>query len=506
MKIKDKNRKWWILAAMSSTISMIFIDITVLPVALPTIQKLLNFSDLALQWIINCYTLTLTILMLAGGRLSDIFGAKKIFCYGVSLFAIASALCGFSNTEWWFIASRVLQGIGGALLIPSTALIIYSSFPPQERGKAMGISVSVGSLFLSSGPFIGGFLTQYASWRYVFWINLPIAAIGTLLALFSVPKSATKRERFDYFGFFTISIGTSALVIGIMQAKHWGWTSPLTLTSVISGLILIFLLSLFDRKVKDPFIDYRLFKNRSFVGAVFSIFCTQFIVMVTIFWTIYFQTALQFTPVEAGTLALLANLPVMLAAPLGGYLLDRFGPRLPITIGYILILGALIWFSQVLHLKSTPMLLSAIIPFGCGIPMIFSPSFNAALHEVPSQKRGMASGLTSTVRQFGSTLGMAIFGALLLYLQDDKFSKALATNFDTENLRASQFEGLLAQSASAMQAFDELPASVQDYVRSSDLAAYMSAFYEINFLTISVAVLGLLVSFFCIKKKLHHKT
>lgn len=500
-KLTEKNRKWWILVAMSSTISMIFIDITVLPVALPTIQRLLNFSDLTLQWIVNCYTLTLAILVLAGGRLSDIFGAKKIFCYGVSLFALASAFCGLSNTEFSFIASRVLQGIGGALLIPSTSLIIFSSFPANERGKAFGIFISIGSIFLSLGPFIGGVLTEYVNWRYVFWINLPIAAFGYLLALYSVPKSATKKEEFDYFGFFTITTGICALVIGIMQSKHWGWGSPLTLSLIVAGLILIFLLALFERSVTDPFIDFKLFKNRNFVGSVFSTFCTQFIVMVTVFWAIYFQTALTFTPVEAGILALLANIPVMIAAPIGGYLLDRFGPKLPMTIGYVLLVGSLLWFSQVLNVKSMSTLLTAIIPFGCAIPLIFSPSFNAAMHEAADSKRGMVSGLISAIRQFGATLGMAIFGALFLNSQSNQFSKALAQNPDTQNLKSSQFEGLLAQAPQAVQALKDLPLSIQEYIKSSDLAAYIAAFYNINLLTIFMAVLGLIVTLFCIRKK-----
>ncbi|HSX12061.1 MAG TPA: MFS transporter [Rhabdochlamydiaceae bacterium] len=501
-KLTEKNRKWWVLAAMSCTISMIFIDITVLPVALPTIQRLLNFSDLALQWIINSYTLTLSILVLAGGRLSDIFGSKRVFFYGIVLFALASAFCGLSNTAWGFILSRVFQGIGGALLIPSTGLTIFSVFPLHERGKAMGIYISIGSLFLSFGPFVGGLLTQYFSWRYLFWINLPIAAIGTLLASYSVPKSEIKKERFDYFGFFTMSIGISALVIGIMQSRAWGWSSPLTLGLILGGIFFILLLSFFDRDVQDPFIDFKLFKSRSFVGAITCTFCTQFIVMLTVFWAIYFQTGLAFTPLEAGTLALLANIPVIFAAPIGGYLLDRFGPRLPVTIGFVLIFSSLLWFLHVFDLKDRGMLLSAIIPFGCGIPMVFSASFTAALHEVPQHKRGMASGLASTVRQFASTLGMAILGALLLYYQDKKLVLALSQNAETAHLNPSQFEGLLVQTPSALQVLEQLPEPVQNYVRTSDLSAYITAFYNINFVTLFVAALGLLVAVTCVKKKL----
>lgn len=500
--ITEKNRKWWILAAMTSTISMIFIDITVLPVALPTIQKLLNFSDLALQWIVNCYTLTLTILVLAGGRLSDIFGPKKIFCYGVSLFAIASALCGVSYSDWWFISSRVLQGIGGALLLPSTATITLAAFPLKERGKAMGISISVGSVFLSIGPFIGGLLTEYLSWRYVFWINLPIAAIGLILALYSVPKSEKKREKFDYFGFWTMSIGISALVIALMQARDWGWTSPLTLTLTFIGFLLILFLILFDRKVEDPFIDFKLFNNRNFAGCVFSMFCTQFIVMITVFWVIYFQIGLGYSPVRSGMLNLLANIPMMVVAPIGGHLLDRYGPKLPIAIGYFLVIVSFVWFLQVLHLKSMPMLLSAVIPFGCGIPLIFSPCFTAALSEVPDGKRGMTAGLVTMIRQFGATIGLAVFGALFLYFQNSRFVTALHQNPETQNLDPNQFEGLLAGAEPAVQALSSLPTPIQEHISSADLSSYIFAFSKINLLAVVIAAIALIVSLILIKKRL----
>lgn len=501
-KITEANRKWWILAAMTSTISMIFIDITVLPVALPTIQKHLHFSDLALQWIVNCYTLTLTVLVLAGGRLSDMFGPKKIFCYGAALFAVASALCGLSYSDWWFILSRILQGVGGALLLPSTATITLSAFPLKERGKAMGISISVGSVFLSIGPFIGGLLTEYLSWRYVFWINLPIAAIGLILALYSVPRSEKKHEKFDFLGFWTMSIGITALVVALMQAKDWGWTSPITLALFSIGFLLIFLLIVLDRKVEHHFIDFKLFKNRNFSGCVFSMFCTQFIIMITVFWVIYFQTGLGYSPAKSGMLNLLANIPMIFVAPIGGHLLDRYGPRLPIAIGYLLVIGSFVWFLQVFHLKSMPMLLSAIIPFGCGIPLIFSPCFTAALSEISEHKRGSTAGLVTTIRQSGATIGLAIFGALFLYFQHGRFSSALSQNAETQNLDSNQFEGLLAKAEPAVQALGTYSASIQDYIVSSNMAAYVSAFSKINLFAAVVAVVALIVSLLTIKRHL----
>lgn len=506
MRINENNRKWWILAAMTSSLSMIFIDITVLPVALPTIQKLLNFSDLALQWIVNCYTLVLAVLVLAGGRLSDIFGPKRIFSLGASIFALASAFCGLSYSEWWFISSRILQGVGGALLLPSTSAIILAAFPLKERGKAMGISLSVSSLFLSIGPFVGGLLTQYLSWRYVFWMNLPIAITGLILAHYSVPKRPTKKERFDYFGFWTMSLGISAFVIGLMQADKWGWGSPLTLSLLLLGLILVVLLILLDRKMEDPFIDFKLFKNRHFFGSLFSLFCTQFIVMITVFWVIYFQNGLGFTPTQSGLLNLLANIPLIVVAPIGGFLLDRYGPKIPNAIGYLFVLASFLIFLQILENKSIPLILAATIPFGCGISLIFSSTVTAALSEVHEQKRGAASGLVSATRQLGATLGLAVFGALFLHFYEKKFSAQLMQNVETENLDPGQFEGLLSGAAPAVQALSQLPLSIQSSVKESDFSAYIASFSNINVLAAGVTILALITSLTLIKKHLVEKS
>src|SRR3989304_9397941 len=172
LQITEQNRKWWILVAMTGCVSMIFIDITVLPVALPTMHRDLKLTELGMQWVINSYTLALTVLLLAGGRLADLLGLRRAFCFGLVIFSTASLLAGLSTAQWWLIASRVLQGFGGALLLSSTQAIITASFSPNERGKALGLYTSIGSIFFPLGPVLGGFFRQYLTWPYVFFLNL----------------------------------------------------------------------------------------------------------------------------------------------------------------------------------------------------------------------------------------------------------------------------------------------------------------------------------------------
>ncbi len=502
-RLTEKNQKWWVLVAMTSCISMIFIDISVLPVALPTIQRMLDFSDLGLQWTINAYTLALTVFLLAGGRLGDRYGHRKIFSIGLFTFAFSSALCGLSQVEWWFITSRLLQGMGGAMLIPTSRTIIFSSFPPKERGKALGIYVSIGAVFLGMGPFIGGVLTQYYTWRLVFWINLPIAFIGYLLTTYVVPQFPGKERSFDLLGFTTALLGISSIVVGIMEAKVLGWTSPWIWSMIAFGFILLVLLYKIDRRVEDPYIDFSIFKVRSFIGVNLCIFCTQFLLMTTIFWAIYFQTVLGFTPSAAGLLSMTSNIPIIVSAPLGGYLLDKYGPKLPLTIGFSTIALSLIWFILNIGNSNPLLILSAIIPFGCGVPLVFTPSFTTAMAQISPERRGLASGTSSMIRQFGGTLGLAIIGTILLNVQSSRFTTTLAENAATKNLNPKAFQGLLAKAPEAIEKLQTLPAGVQAYVEKSNLQAYIDSFWMINILAVIMACLGLIFTLTMIRKTSH---
>ena len=479
-KLTEENRKWWILAAMTTTISMIFIDITVLPVVLPTLQREMHISDLGLQWVINVYTLVLAVLVLAGGKLGDRWGLKKAFCSGLLSFAIASAMCGLSNTEWWLIFSRALQGIGGALLLPATQAIIVSHFPPHQRGKALGLFVSIGSIFLALGPLIGGSLTSYLSWRYVFWINLPIAAIGLLLALYAVPHIKGKKEPFDTRGFLILSVGIASFVIALMQAQDWGWSSNYTMTLFLIGIFS--LLTLFRRKHKPhaSILDFELMRKKSFISSSTSIFFNQLVIMVTVFWAIYFQNILGFSPSKAGVYAFMANIPVFFAAPLGGSMVDRFGPRLPVMIGFGLIFFSLSWFAAFLHHENIWLLMPTLFTFGFGVSMIFTPCFVAMMNDVPAEKRGSASGITSALRQFGSSVGLALFGTLYSTIYFGHLGKSLEGNRTTAALSPTQFEGLLSRSPEAVLAMDRLPSSDAMYVLESARSSFLDGFFWIN--------------------------
>jgi EmrB/QacA subfamily drug resistance transporter len=498
--IESTKRKWWVLAAMACSISIIFIDQSIMPVTLPTIQKEFHISELGLQWLINAYLLTLTAFVLAGGRLGDMLGHRRIFCIGMFIFTIASLFCGFSRSAEWFIFSRGLQGIGGALILPTAPAMLSSAFPLEQQGRAFGFYISIGAFFLSIGPMIGGLLTQFLNWRYVFWINIPIAILGLILTFINLPKSVTRNESFDYLGFVTNALGVICIIVGLMQGKEWGWTSWVVPSLIFTGIFLILALALFDRDVKDPFIDFNLFRDKSYVAANCCVFVIQFLLMLTIFWAVYFQTVLHYTPSFAGLWAMISTTPVMFFGQLSGYLSDKLGPKIPIISGFICIILGITWFILT-PTPSTPWkLLPLALLFGSGVPMVLLPSFTLAMTTVPQHKRGIAVGINSTLRQFSATLGMAVFGQTFLNLHSNLFSKELASNTSTSNINPVSFEGLLSSSQPALEALQALPHEVQDKVYSDYLSSYIMSSSILNAFGIVIAIIGLLSACFLIKR------
>lgn len=499
-KTREGNHKWWVLVAMITNMSMLFIDSTILPVALPTIQKELGLSELTLQWLVNSYLLSLTVFLIAGGRLADLFGRRRICAIGLLVFSFSSVLCAFSNSGMWFILSRALQGVGGALLLPSTSATVLSAFPPHERGRAMGINLSAGAVFLSIGPLVGGLLTQYLSWRFAFWINLPISALGLLFLFLFVPKSESQKETFDGAGFLTLAAGTSALVVAMMQVPEWGWSWQV-FSLLLIGCSLIGALVVIDRKTPHPFVDFSFFRSSRFLAATICIFLAQFLMMITIFWTLFFQHIVGYSPSVAGLVTLVANSPVLVMAPVAGHLTDKVGPRIPAMIGFSLVFIGLIWFEQIPDQATFISRLPALLIYGSGIPLVFNPCFVSSMNEVPSRKWGSASALRQAIRQLGGTIGMAVMGSLFLHNLSKLLIQRFQTTPQTEALNPVEFEGILSHTPNALEALKELPLTTAGAVKEIYISSYTTAFHMINIFSAALAVIGFCIAFRFLSKK-----
>jgi len=337
--ITEENRKWWTLGAMCFALFMIMLDNTVVNVALPSIQRDLGASLPALEWIVNGYTLSFAVLLATGGRLGDIFGRRRMFLFGVVIFAASSATAGLATDTTSLVVSRVVQGVGAALMMPATLSIVTDAFPPEERGKAMGTWAGVSALALAVGPVLGGFLTEHVSWRAIFYLNIPVAIGAVAAALFAVRESrdTTVGREVDYLGVAALTGGLTALVLALVEGNAWGWGSPgvvALLAGAAAGLAAFVAIEL---RVKAPMVEFRFFSDRNFVGAVVVALIVSFAMLgVFFFLALYMQNILGYSALEAGVRFLPSTLMIVVVAPVAGRLSDRIGPRWLIAGGLAL--------------------------------------------------------------------------------------------------------------------------------------------------------------------------
>jgi EmrB/QacA subfamily drug resistance transporter len=411
------NRRWWVLATMTGSLSMIMIDQTVVSVALPTMQHDLSLSTSGLQWVVNAYLLSLAVLVALGGRIADLLGAERTFRVGAVVFVTASALCGLAGSELAIIASRALQGAGAAMMVPATSAIILNAFGQSERGKAMGIYSGVSMIFLALGPLVGGLLTQSVTWRAVFFINLPIGLAMLVAAhktLPSPPLRRIRRDAIDWVGIPLLIGGLGSLVLALMQGQSWGWGSPVVIGLFGIAAVLLPSFVLWERRQAHPLVQLSLLRLQNFKIDSTVLAGVQFALTgVSVFGAIFGQEVLGYGPTRAGLSMLPLTLPLLVVAPLAGRLYDRIGPRALLTGGSLLIAAGLSWSAIWLHEREYILLVPGYVALGCGLGMSISPGTTDALGAAAPGDRSQASGLLQTLRQVGGTVGIAVLGAVV---------------------------------------------------------------------------------------------
>jgi EmrB/QacA subfamily drug resistance transporter len=413
--VTDDNRKWWTLGAMCFALFMVMLDNTVVNVALPSIQREIHAQISALEWVINGYTLTFAVLIATGGRLGDIFGRRRMFLTGVIIFAITSATAGFAQDPAMLIGSRAIQGIGAALMMPATLSIITHTFPAAERGRAIGIWAGVSALALSIGPVVGGFLTEYVSWRAIFFINLPVAVGAVVATVFAVTESRdeTVDRRVDYPGVITLTAALTAIVLALIEGNSWGWGSAPTLSLLIGGAIGLALFVAIELRVAVPMVEFALFRTAQFIGTNLIAFIITFAMMGTFFFmALYMQDILGYSALEAGVRFLPTTMVIAVVAPISGRLADRLGPATPMSAGLAILAVSMFMFAGI---STTTTYGGLIIPFilmGLGIALVMSPMSTAAMNAVSVQKSGVASGVLQMSRMVGASVGVAATGAI----------------------------------------------------------------------------------------------
>ena len=484
------SNKWLVLIAACLGLGMLMIDTFIVNVAFPAIGRDLDASLGEAQWTVSGYVLATAVLPIASGRMGDIFGRRRVYVSGLVIFMAASLACGLAQSIEQLIVCRVRQGVGGATMMPGTLSIITQAFPPHQRGLAIGIWGGVSGLGLIAGPILGGLLVTGDEWRWIFLVNLPVGAVALLLALLFVPESRDEAapRSVDWAGVVTLAGGLLGIMFALTQGNDEGWTSAIVLGSVAAGVALLGLFVAIERRVRFPLIDLTLFRNPTFVVASLSaglfsaaVFGSQ------PFTSLYWQNFMGYTPLEGGLAFLPATFLVAALMPVSGIVGQKLGHRLR----FIIMGGSLsvaVSFVYLLGLDVTSGYVDGFLPAlllrGLGIGLVMSASSYAVVSSMPLAKSGLASGTLTMARNIGTSMGVALFGAIYL--------SSVGASLD-EQLPAGTPAGERAEVEEA--ASHLVPAGTGD-VREASEQSIVDGYVQIAFWGAAVAALATLSAVF----------
>jgi EmrB/QacA subfamily drug resistance transporter len=453
-RVNDDNVKWYTLIAACFGLFMAILDNLVVNIALPTISRDLDAKATELQWVISAYTLVFASLQITAGGLGDRFGRKRWFMIGLVIFTSVSFVAAFSNSMNMLIALRAFQGLGAALIMPLSLSLISNAFPPEERGRAIGIwsAISVSSIAL--GPVIGGAIVEYFSWGWIFLINVPIGIIALLVTKAVVRESRDESGTVatDIPGTVLITAGIASLTWALIQAGERGWTDTYILLAFAIAILILPIFIYVELHTERPMIPMSFFRSRTFVGANVDSFMIAFLITgVSFFLTLYQQNIHGFSPIRTG-LALLPMVVVMMVlSPVSGGMVNKFGPRRLISFG-MLVTGigtGLFLFAGigVSYWKILP----AFLVMGFGMSFIWAPMTTAVLNSVSSEKSGVASAVNGSLREIGTAFGVALLGTLA--------NRAYQSEFNS----STEVESLRATGGAALQPVIDLVGSGMNY-------------------------------------------
>jgi EmrB/QacA subfamily drug resistance transporter len=411
-----ENRKWWTLASVAVGLFMIMLDNTVVNVALPSIQKDLHTSISELEWVFNAYALTFGVLLLTGGKLADLLGRRFIFIAGLVVFTGASLWCGLAGGAGSLIAARTVQGVGAAMMNPSTLSIITATFPPRQRGMAIGIWAGVSALALAIGPLVGGVLTQDISWSWIFFINIPVGVAGVIAARIFIDETrdTSHEQRLDLPGLLSSGIGLFALTYGLIETNDHAWGSTRVLTLFAIAVVALALFVVLELRQRIPMLDLSLFRDPAFSGANTVMFLVGLAMFGIFFYnSLFLQRVLGYGAIKTGATFLPMTVLIMFVAPLAGKLADRLGPRWLMGVGMLFLTGSLLLFGTLDGNSSWWDIFPGLIVGGIGMASVMAPTTAAAMASVPVDKAGVGSAVINSMRQVGGSLGIAVMGALL---------------------------------------------------------------------------------------------
>ena len=494
-------RKWWALLTVCLGMLMLLVDITIVNVALPSMAADLNASFSDLQWTIDAYALSLAALMLVVGSLGDLLGHRRIFGIGLTVFTISSLLCGVAPDSLFLILSRAAQGVGGAAMFAASLALLANEFKGRERGTALGIWGATAGASVAVGPLIGGALTSGISWRWVFFVNVPIGALT--LALLAVKVDETRRRPVhpDWAGAITFACSLFALVFALIRGNVDGWTSGSVLSPFIAGGCLLAAFVAIELARREPMLDLALFRNPTFLGAsLAALTLAASLYALILYITLYLQDILGYSAFQAGLRFLPLTLLVLLAAPVGGRLSAHVPLRLLLSVGLTLVGVGLALMTSVEASSGWTVLFAGFIVAGAGSGLTNPPRASAAIGSVPEEKTGVGSGVNNTALQVGLATGIASLGAVFQSRMHDVLAGQLTATVPQLGERT---HGVIDQATSgnAPAALQSLPPGLRQPVAHALRVAFVSGFDRILWIAAVISFAGAVLSFLLVRQR-----
>jgi EmrB/QacA subfamily drug resistance transporter len=506
------NLKWYTLLAACFALFMAILDNLVVNVALPTISQELDASTTQLQWIVSAYTLVFASLQITAGGLGDRFGRKRWFLIGTALFVATSLMAAFATNIETLIAARALQGLGAALIMPLSLSLISDAFPPEERGRALGIWSAVSVSGLALGPIVGGVLVEYASWNWIFLVNVPvgIAAMLVTLAVVRESRDTSGTVATDVPGTVLITGAIGALTWGLIEAGERGWSDRLIVTALAAAVVLGAAFIWVESRTARPMVPLRFFRSSTFTGANVVAFAIAFTIAgVAFFWTLYQQNIHGYSAVRTGVSLVPLVLVMMVGAPFSGALANRFGASKLIAAGMLISGSGVLLYLRAGVDAAYLDILPSLLVMGLGNSLIFAPMTTAVLNSVESAKSGVASAINGAVREIGTAFGIALLGTVMNRTYQDHFDASPAVGAIRADPAQAPLQpvldvvgsgaGLAGRVVENPQVFPGLPGAVAAQLREVSAEAFMAGMDRAVIVATAAMVTAAIIALFTIK-------
>src|SRR4051812_27057802 len=488
-----RDPKWWTLVAVCLGVFILLLDITIVNVALADIQDELDASLSDLQWVIDAYALSLAALLLTAGSLADLFGRRRVFVIGTALFMLGSIACGAAQDIFFLQLSRAFQGIGGAAMFATALALIASAFQGRDRGVAFGAFGATTGVAVAIGPVLGGVLTSGLSWRWIFFVNIPVCVAAIVIGVFRVRESHDPGAgRPDWFGFVTFSLALGLLVYGLIRAGQESWDDPRVISCLVAAAVLLAVFVVSQVVQDDPMFDLTLLRKPTFVGGLLAAFgVSASVFSLLTYLVIYVQNVLGYSAVGAGVRFLFLSGASFFAAAIAGRLTEKVPVKWLIAPGFVVLGVGLLLIHGIQPTSSWTHLIPGLLVSGVAVGMINTPLASTAVGVVPVERAGMASGINSTFRQVGVATGIAALGSIFAHQVADGVTSGLASTPAAAHsdsiagaITGGQIDGVLASS----------PAGVRDQIAAVATSSFVDA---LNTITLIAAVLAFATAAAC---------